>query len=73
MSEEGESRATPAVTVEYLEEWQGHGAVWRAVEVSDERAVIDLCGCTGEPMDRVQSDEPELIAYVRAHPDHRSD
>jgi hypothetical protein len=60
------------VTVEYLEEWEGHGAVWRAVEVSDEVAVIDLCSCTGEPMDRVQSDQPELIEYVRAHPDHRS-
>ena len=59
----------PSVTVEYLEEWKDHGAMWRAVEVSDQRAVIDLCSCTGEPMDRVQSDEPKLIAYVRAHRD----
>jgi hypothetical protein len=65
-----ESREFSTVTIAYLEEWEGHGAVWRAVEVSDKRAVIDLCSCTGEPMDRVQSDEPELIAYVRAHPDH---
>ncbi len=64
------SGGSPGVTIEYLEEWEEHGAVWRAVDVSDELAVIDLCSCTGEPMDRVQSDEPELIAYVRAHREH---
>lgn len=68
MGDGGRSGEAPSVTVEYLEEWEGHGAMWRAVEVSDQRAVIDLCSCTGEPMDRVQSDEPALIAYVRAHP-----
>jgi hypothetical protein len=56
-------------TIEQLEEWAEHGAVWRAIEVSDERAVIDLCSCTGEPMERVQSDAPELIDYVRSHAD----
>ena len=65
----GESRPKSTVTVEHLEDWEGHGAVWRAVELSDQLAVIDLCSCTGEPMDRVQSEEPELIAYVRAHRD----
>jgi hypothetical protein len=64
------SRPKPTVTIEYLEEWEDHGAVWRAVEVSADRAVIDLCSCSGEPMDRVQSEEPELIAYVRAHRSH---
>jgi hypothetical protein len=57
------------VTIEDLRRWSDGGAVWRPVEVSDERAVIDLCSCTGEPMDRVQSDAPELIAFVRAHRD----
>jgi hypothetical protein len=56
-------------TIEQLEEWAEQGAVWRAIEVSDERAVIDLCSCTGEPMERVQSDAPELIDYVRSHAD----
>jgi hypothetical protein len=55
------------VTIEDLERWTENGAIWRPWEVTDERAVIDLCSCTGEPMDRVQSDAPELIAYVRAH------
>jgi hypothetical protein len=70
MSDGGGSHEKPTVTIEYLEEWEEHGAVWRAVEVSDKRAVIDLCSCTGEAMDRVQSEEAELIAYVRAHRDH---
>jgi hypothetical protein len=55
------------VTIKELEDWELNGAIWRAVEISDERAVIDLCSCSGEPMDRVESDESELIEYVRAH------
>jgi hypothetical protein len=55
------------VTIEDLERWTDHGAVWRAVEVTDQRAVIDLCSCTGEAMERVQSDAPEVIEFVRAH------
>jgi hypothetical protein len=59
----------PSVTIEDLERWEENGAVWRAYEVTDERALIDLCSCTGEPMDRVQSDAPELIEFVRARRD----
>jgi hypothetical protein len=55
------------VTIEELKRWRDNGAVWRALEVTDELAVIDLCSCTGEPMERVESDAPELIAFVRAH------
>jgi hypothetical protein len=62
MGEGGGSRESPTVTVEYLQEWEGRGAVWRAVRVSDDRVVIDLCSCSGEPMERVQSDEQELVA-----------
>jgi hypothetical protein len=69
MGGRGESRPKSGVTVEQLEEWESHGAVWRAIEVSDERAVVDLCSCTGEPMERVHSDAPELIEYVRTHSD----
>jgi hypothetical protein len=53
--------------VDVLKRWEDHGAVWRAVSVSDERAVIDLCTCTGEPVDRLESDDPELIRFVREH------
>jgi hypothetical protein len=58
------------VTIGELEDWELHGATWRPVEVTDRRAVIDLCSCSGEPTDRVESDAPELIDYV---PSHRAD
>ena len=51
--------------VEILERWEDHGAAWRAVHVSDELAVIDLCTCTGEPVERLESSDPELIRFVR--------
>jgi hypothetical protein len=62
----GPERRHP-VTIEDLERWTDHGAAWRPFEVTDERAVIDLCSCTGEAMERVESDAPELIEFVRAH------
>jgi hypothetical protein len=63
---EGEDQREASVTIDYLKDWELHGATWRPLHVSDERAVIELCSCTGEPMDLVESDRPELIAYVRA-------
>jgi hypothetical protein len=51
--------------VKILERWAEHGAVWRVVSVGDDRAVVDLCTCTGEPVDRLESDDPELIRFLR--------
>jgi hypothetical protein len=51
--------------VEIVRRWEDHGAVWRAVHVSDERAVVDLCTCTGEPVERLESSDPELIRLIR--------
>ena len=53
--------------IDVLTRWEDHGAVWRAVHVSDTRAVVDLCTCTGEPVDRLESDDPELISFLREH------
>lgn len=55
-----------SVTVEHLKDWELNGATWRAIELDECHAVIDMCSCTGERMDRVQSDQPELIEYVRS-------
>jgi hypothetical protein len=55
------------VTVEDLERWEEHGAIWRMLEVSDQAAVVQLCTCYGEPVDVVSSDDAEVIAFVRAH------
>jgi hypothetical protein len=69
MAETGQDWRPPSVTIEDLERWEDNGAMWRAFDVSDERAVIDLCSCTGEPMERVQSEAPEVIEFVRARSD----
>jgi hypothetical protein len=53
------------LTIAELEDWELHGAIWRALEVTDRRAVVELCSCTGEPMDLAESDAPELIEFVR--------
>ena len=39
--------------------------MWRALHVSDEKAIVDLCTCTGEPVDRIESSDPDLIAFLR--------
>jgi hypothetical protein len=41
------------------------GAQWRVVDISREHAVIDMCTCMGEPVDRVESDDPAVIGYLR--------
>lgn len=51
-----------------LERWADHGAVWRVVHVSDEWAIVALCTCDGQPVERLESDEPELIDYLRRRP-----
>ena len=56
------------LTIAELEDWELHGAVWRPLEVSDKRAVVELCSCSGEPMDVVVGETPELIEFVRARP-----
>jgi hypothetical protein len=59
-----------ALTIDDLERWVLFGARWRVVELSDEQAVVDLCACTGEPVERRRSDDPTLIRYLRsAQPD----
>jgi hypothetical protein len=57
--------ARPRITVEDLERWTEHGATWRVLEVTDHRAVVELCTCFGEPVDVVESPAPELVAYAR--------
>ena len=60
------------LTVSELEDWELHGAIWRALEVSDDHTVVELCSCSGERMDVVEGDAPELIAFVRARPVDRA-
>jgi hypothetical protein len=56
-------------TIKELEDWERNGAVWRPVELSSRRAVVDLCSCTGELMERVESGDPAFVALVRSRRD----
>ncbi len=58
--------------VEVLTRWEETGAVWRVVHQTPERAVIALLTCTaGEEVDRLESSDPALLAFVETKP--RSD
>jgi hypothetical protein len=59
--------------VEVLERWEHHGATWRALHVSDAKAIVDLCTCNGEPVEQLESDDPELIAFLRGRPTSEAD
>lgn len=61
------SSGRPALTVADLERWQDGGATWRALEIGDEDATVELCACTGEPVDVLSGTGPELVAFIRAH------
>jgi hypothetical protein len=53
-----------ALTIERLERWADAGAHWRVVHHSERHAVVEFQECTGEPVERVSSDDPAVIAYL---------
>jgi hypothetical protein len=61
-----EPMTTEALTIEHLERWVLSGAHWRVVEMTKQHALVDLCACTGEPVERLQSGDPTVIGYLRA-------
>jgi hypothetical protein len=58
----------PPLTVEELERWVAFGATWRLVEISDRRAIVDMCQCTGELVQQRGSNDPIVLEYLRNHP-----
>jgi hypothetical protein len=54
--------------LENVENWTLSGGSWRIASISKERAVVELCACTGEPMERLESDDPTVIARLRTTP-----
>ena len=60
-----EPMTTEALTIEHLERWVLSGAHWRVVEIANRHAVVDLCACTGEAVERLQSDDAGVIGYLR--------
>jgi hypothetical protein len=57
----------PTLTLGELERWALFGAHWRVVQISDDRVVVELCACTGEPVERRESRDATLIDYVASH------
>ena len=57
--------STHTLNIEDLERWVVSGAHWRLVDISSEHAVVDMCTCMGEPVERVESDDPAVIGYLR--------
>ena len=53
------------LTIEGLEDWARAGAHWRVMHHSDRRAVVELQQCTGEPIERLASEDPAVIAYLQ--------
>jgi len=52
------------LTVETLESWARAGAHWRVIHHGQRRAIVELQQCTGEPVERLESDEPAVLAYL---------
>lgn len=52
--------------VETLERWERFGGHWRVLELTDRHAAVELCACTGERIDRLESGDAALIAYLRS-------
>ncbi len=51
-----------------LERWRASGAGYRVVHLCDERAVVELRSCLGEPEERIESTDPRLIDWLRRQP-----
>ena len=58
--------AVEPLTVDRLERWALFGAHWRVVRLSPDRAVVDMCACTGELVERAESADAAVIEYLRA-------
>jgi len=58
--------ADTALTLADLQRWELFGATWRVVELSDDHALLDMCACTGQLVERRESGDRALIAYVRS-------
>jgi hypothetical protein len=54
------------LTIAELERWVLFGADWQLVRLSDGHAVVDMCACTGELVERRESRDHALISYLRS-------
>lgn len=52
------------LTIEGLEDWARSGAHWRVAHHTERRAVVEMQQCTGEPIERLASQDAAVIAYL---------
>jgi len=57
--------SSQALTVDGLERWVLFGAQWHVLRLSNDRATVELCACTGEPVEQLESHDPAVIEYLR--------
>ena len=50
--------------VAVLERWRGSGADYRVVHLSESAAVVELCTCLGDAVERIESRDPRLLEYL---------
>jgi hypothetical protein len=53
------------LTIETLEAWARAGAHWRVLHRGEHRTIVELQQCTGELVERLESDDPAVIAYLK--------
>ena len=51
--------------VAVLTRWEEHGALWRALSVGEDHAVVELCTCFGERVELLESGDPALLEFLR--------
>jgi hypothetical protein len=56
----------PDDPVDVLTRWEDHGALWRVEQLRDDYAVVQMCTCFGEPVERLESSDPSLIEFLRS-------
>jgi hypothetical protein len=66
-----DDQTMPESPIDILLRWEHDGAVWRARSVTETEAFVDLCTCTGEPVDQLRSNDPTVLRYLADRP--RSD
>jgi hypothetical protein len=52
------------LTIKTLEDWARAGAHWRVLHHGKHRTIVELQQCTGELVERLESDDPAVIAYL---------
>jgi hypothetical protein len=52
-------------SIKILNRWVGHGGAWRCRPGQSGAFEVELCACTGEVQERLQIDDPHLVAHLR--------